>query len=208
MHKHLYMPEDHMDELYNSSNPFVRFVHRNRLKSIVALLPDAKGLKILDAGCGEGHLIEVMHEKRPDNDYYGFDVTEVAVESAKERCPYAKIQQGDIAAMPVPDGSFDVITCTEVLEHIIDYESVVMELKRVLKPGGCLILTFPNEFNWTIGRWLLGRKPVKIIDHVNAFTPRMMRNIVKLPVVAQRSLPFRLPFIASLGVLMKFKRGI
>lgn len=197
-----------MDELYNSRNGLVRFVHRNRLDSIAAMLPRDKSLKILDAGCGEGHLIDVMQQGRPDAEYYGFDVTKVAVESAMARCPYAKIQQGDIASLPIPDGFFDVITCTEVLEHVIDYESVIKELRRILKPGGYLILTFPNEINWTIGRWLLGRKPVKIIDHVNAFTPRMMSNIVCMPVVAQKSLPLRLPFFASLGVLMKFRKSI
>jgi len=194
-----------MDELYNSPNLAVRFVHRNRLKSIAAELPSGRVLKILDAGCGEGHWLEAARERAPGNDYYGFDVIKVAVNSAKERCPFAKIQLGDIAAMPAPDNFFDVIVCTEVLEHIIDYESAVKEMKRVLRPSGFLILTFPNEFNWTIGRWLLGRKPVKIVDHINAFTPGTMKDIVKLPVVSQRSLPFRLPFIFSLGVLMKFK---
>lgn len=195
-----------MDELYNSQNLLVRFVHRNRLKSIVATLPVGRGLKVLDAGCGEGHLIELMHQHSPDSDYYGFDVTEVAIRKAKQRCPFAKVELSDILQNAVPDNFFDVITCTEVLEHIIDYESVTSELKRVLKPGGSLILTFPNEINWTIGRWLLGRKPVKIIDHVNAFTPRIMIDTVRLPLVSQRGLPFPLPFFASLGVLMKFKK--
>ncbi len=200
------MPQDHMEHLYSSTNPLVRFVHNQRLDSIAAALPKNGRLKVLDAGCGEGHLLNRMHEKYPDNDYYGVDVTKVALERAKERVPFAKLEPMDLSDLKFADESFDVVTITEVLEHIIDYENIAPELVRVLKKGGVLIITFPNEFLWTLGRFLLGRRPVKVLDHVNAFNPRMMKEIIGLKIVYERSLPFPLPFSLSLGCLMKFKK--
>jgi len=80
-----------MDELYNSKNPLVKFVHNDRLNKIVIEIPNKKRLKILDAGCGEGHLIEKLNLKNNTNFYYGVDITEMSLESAKKRCPYAQL---------------------------------------------------------------------------------------------------------------------
>ena len=203
---HLVMPLDHMEELYNSKNPLVRYAHRQRLDAIAAMLPKTGHLKVLDAGCGEGHLINRLHQADSTNEYYGADVTDAALERALQRCPYAKLEKMDISNLNFPDSYFDAVVITEVLEHIIDYENVVRELKRVIKDGGVFIITFPNEVLWTASRFLLGRRPIKVLDHVNAFTPRMMQKMTGLKTVAQWNLPFKLPFFLSLGCLMKFKK--
>jgi ubiquinone/menaquinone biosynthesis C-methylase UbiE len=199
------MPVDHMEKLYNSNNPLVRFAHRQRLGAIAAMLPKQEHLKVLDAGCGEGHLIQRLSQAESTNEYYGVDVTGIALERARARCPFARFKKMDISALKFEDGYFDVITITEVLEHIIEYESAILELRRVLKPSGVIIITFPNEVLWTISRSLLGRRPIKVLDHVNAFNPRMIRELVEMEPVKQFGLPFRLPFCMSLGYLMKFK---
>lgn len=204
---HIFMPEDHMDELYTSKNPLVKFVHCQRLEAIAGAMPKKEGLKVLDAGCGEGHLLEELHKRNPSNHYYGVDATEVAIQKARQRSPFATCDLMDLSALTFEDNFFDVITITEVLEHIYDYQSVINELKRVLTRNGILIITFPNETNWTISRFLLGRKPVKVPDHVNAFLPQAMKKAVSEELVLQRNLPFSLPFFASLGALMKFKKS-
>ena len=83
--EHLDMPEDHMDEIYNSDNPLVRFVHVSRLDAIVKKLPNKDNLKILDAGCGEGHLLQKMHKKHKKNKYFGIDITDAALKKARKR---------------------------------------------------------------------------------------------------------------------------
>lgn len=203
---YLFMPEDHMDELYNSGNPLVRFVHRQRLRVIANLLPATDGLRVLDAGCGEGHLTQQMQRRRPGGAYFGADATTVALDKARARCPFGTFHLVELSALDFADEFFDVIVATEVLEHVIHYEAVIGELKRVLKPGGLLIVTFPNEVLWTISRFVLRRRPVKIVDHVNSFSPQWMARLVGLPVVRQINLPFRLPFSISLGALMCFRK--
>ncbi|TSC72471.1 MAG: methylase involved in ubiquinone/menaquinone biosynthesi [Parcubacteria group bacterium Gr01-1014_38] len=51
---------------------------------------------------------------------------------------------GDVQAMPLPDGSFDTVLCAEVLEHIPDPRRALAEIRRVLRPGGKLIITVPH----------------------------------------------------------------
>jgi hypothetical protein len=76
----------------------------------------------------------------------------------------------------------------------------------VLKKDGYLIITFPNETLWTISRFFLGRRPIKVPDHVASFTPRKMKKLVKLKLVKKINLPFRLLFFVSLGSLLKFRK--
>lgn len=203
---HLHMPADHMENLYDSKNPLVKFVHLNRLKSISDQISTEKEQRILDAGCGEGHLLERLHRLSPHSHYYGVDITQAALEKAQERCPWATLKSANLSGTGFPPAYFDVVVCTEVLEHVYEYEAVIRELKRVLRPGGRLILTFPNETLWTCCRFLLGRKPVKVPDHVNSFSPRLMKAQVNLKLENQTNLPFRLPFFLSLSCLMEFRK--
>lgn len=200
------MPEDHMDKLYNSKNILVKFVHNHRLNCISNEIPNTTGLKILDAGCGEGHLIEKLFSKNRKNFYYGIDASEIALKKSAARCPYAELDLSDLTATRFPDDFFDVIICTEVIEHVFNYDGTIEHLKRLLKNGGYLIITFPNEITWTISRFFLGRRPVKVPDHINSFTPNRIKSIVKMKLVSKINLPFNLPFAASLGCLLKFKK--
>lgn len=204
-HNNIFMPEDHMEKLYNSGNFLVRLVHNNRLNAIVDNLPKKK-LNVLDAGCGEGHLIKKIHSQFPENLYYGADITDIALLRAKERCPFAQFQKMDLSNLNYPDNFFDAVICTEVLEHIRHYERVISELIRILKKEGTLIITFPNEPLWTLSRFILGRRPIKVPDHVNSFTPRLITSKIPLKTNYHTSIPFPLPFFISLGYLIKFEK--
>ena len=203
---HLVMPEDHMEELYSSPNPLVKYVHGSRLDAIVKVLPLQEKLVVVDAGCGEGHLIEKLHGRFPNHAYIGLDATPVALEKARTRCPYGDFRREDLTQLKLKSESVDVLICTEVLEHIPEYQQVIREFKRVLKRDGTLILTFPNETLWTVSRFLLGRKPIKVPDHVNSFSPSQMEKTVGLPLMKKKNLPFGLPFAVSLNGLLVFQK--
>ncbi len=202
----IFMPEDHMDSLYNSKNPLVRFVHNNRLDRLAFSLPKKNNLKVLDAGCGEGHLIQKLNSVNNKNKYYGADLTGIALKKAKKRCPYANLKKMDLTKLNYDASFFDIVICSEVIEHIYEYEKVISELVRVLKKGGFLIITFPNEKLWTLSRVLLLRRPIKVPDHVNSFQPKYFKEKVNMKLVYQFNLPFNMPFFFSLGCLMKFSK--
>ncbi|MCK5176173.1 MAG: methyltransferase domain-containing protein [Candidatus Aenigmarchaeota archaeon] len=202
----LYMPENHMDKVYKSKNPLVSFIHNKRINSIAKLIPLTEKLNVLDAGCGEGHLIEKMHDINKNNNYYGIDITKIALKNAKKRCTYANLKCTDLRNIDYDNSFFDIVVCTEVLEHIKDYEIVIKEISRLVKKKGRLIVTFPNEFLWTLSRFMLFIRPIKVPDHYNSFTPKKIISVVDMKVIKIINLPFRSPFSLSLCCLIEFEK--
>ncbi len=203
------MEEDHMEKLYNSKNPFIKYVHFGRLKKIAELVPKKTNMKILDAGCGEGHLLfETSKFIDSSNKLYGIDILDVALKKAKERVKDGDFSLQNLENLKIKDNLFDVIMCTEVIEHIPNYKKVISELKRVLKKDGLLIISFPNENLWTICRFFLGRRPIKVPEHCNSFSPSDIINEVNLKVNKRINLPFGFPHFLSLTRILVFKKEV
>jgi SAM-dependent methyltransferase len=103
------------------------------------------GEKVLDLGCGNGRYFEYLKEKNVD--YFGVDNSDKLIELAKNRYPGVNFQIADAFNLPFSDNFFDKIVSIAVLHHIPSEElriKFLKELKRVLKPGGILILTVWN----------------------------------------------------------------
>jgi ubiquinone/menaquinone biosynthesis C-methylase UbiE len=110
-----------------------------------------KGEKILDIACGDGELSLRLATKGAD--VFGLDMSAAGIASAKRLAGIAKIRceftTGDAERLPYPDGFFDKIVCSSSLEHFKDDAQSLSEMKRVLKPGGCAILTV-DSFTYPI----------------------------------------------------------
>ena len=107
------------------------------------------GEKILDLGCGNGRLYELL--KRKLIDYYGVDNSERMIEIAKGRYPQISFQVADALNLPFPENFFDKIISIAILFHIPSEEfrlQFLRESLRVLKPGGKLILVVWNLNSW------------------------------------------------------------
>ncbi len=204
---YLIMERNHMNKLYRSKNPFVRFFHNQRLNDIINFIPKEGELKILDAGCGEGHLLEKIYNLNPKHLLFGFDITKVALESAKKRVPKAKFSLQDLTKLNISKEYFDIIICQDVLEHIQDYKKVILNLSNLLKKEGIIIISYPNEKNLTISRFLLGIRPPKIKDHINSFNPKQMKKEFNLLEIKRIKLPIAFfPFIFSLEAVQVFRK--
>jgi SAM-dependent methyltransferase len=117
-------------------------------------LPIRAGDKILDIGCGAGrHTCAASRLEKIT--VIGSDISLKDVQEAREKLRQEKqlgLQGGgfwatlvaDITGLPFPDGFFDMVICSEVLEHIPDQESAVKEITRVLKIGGDLVVSVPR----------------------------------------------------------------
>lgn len=102
--------------------------------------------KILDVGCGSGHLLQKISETvRQPVELYGLDISQKLCDIAQKKNPDAKIVQGDAEALPYESNTFDVVFMTEALEHMLDYDKALSEVSRVLKPKGIFIVTVPNR---------------------------------------------------------------
>jgi SAM-dependent methyltransferase len=120
---------------------------RRRAGHTVRFLHHRKGGRLLDVGCGNGAFLDVMRG-------LGWHVTGVepdpkAAEVALKRG--LEVHAGDIESAPLPEGEFDAITLSHVMEHFRDPPLVLAKLARALKPGGSLVSISPNPIG------LLGR---------------------------------------------------
>jgi SAM-dependent methyltransferase len=103
------------------------------------------GWRILDAGAGEQRYRSLCsHLEYVAQDFAQYIPDPAAAGLQMPVWNYGALDiVSDIASIPEPDGSFDAVLCTEVLEHVPDPLSAIHELARLLKPGGHLILTVP-----------------------------------------------------------------
>ena len=104
---------------------------------------DEEKLRHLDIGAGRGQLIALMRTRLPlESHACDFHVENFVLDGV----PLAKVNLND-EPLPYADASFDVVTCSEVAEHVESYRRLFREAFRVLRPGGLLVVTTPNVLN-------------------------------------------------------------
>jgi ubiquinone/menaquinone biosynthesis C-methylase UbiE len=130
------------DAAYDAPTPGGH-VLRARLAAVIDELPEATG-SVLDAGMGPGRLCEEL--ARRGWTVSGVDASGAMVARARARLPEAqeRLVQGELERLPFADGSFDAAVATGVLEYAQDRPAALMELARVLRPGGTAVVTMPN----------------------------------------------------------------
>jgi len=134
-----------MEDSYESDTLAVEDRHwwyrgrRRIVLDVVAGLPLPDRPRILDAGCGSGrNLVELSGF----GSVLGLEPSSRGAEVARAR-GVGEVVQAGIDAMPFDDACFDLITCLDVLEHIEDDLGALLELRRVARHGGLLLLTVP-----------------------------------------------------------------
>ena len=126
--------------------------------AMLALAGDVAGRRILDAGCGAGPLFAALRDRGAI--VSGFDRSAGMIELARRRLgDDADLQVADLGRpLPFPDGAFDDVTASLVLHYLEDWGPTLAELRRVLKPGGRLIVSVEHPFAITLMHREAGRK--------------------------------------------------
>ena len=117
-------------------------VHRiDHIKDVVKfILPE--GDNLLDIGCSVGNLMLIAKDKYEK--IYGIDISEVALSKAKKLGYKTKKVDLERDKIPFENDFFDCVVCLEVIEHVMDPEKLLLEIKRVMKRGGIAIISTPN----------------------------------------------------------------
>ena len=108
-----------------------------------------KRAKVLDLGCGSGRLYEFLRPKQVS--YLGVDHNAHLLGLARKKFPEARFQPGDLTALALEEEAFDNIFCIAAFHHVPSKKmrrKVLKDMHRALKPGGLLILTTWNLFQW------------------------------------------------------------
>lgn len=112
-----------------------------RVREIVWEMTHNKNCKILDVGCGDGSLLGPFSESQ---DCYGVDISEAQLEKAQRKKIKAFRVNLETEILPFHKDFFDLVICSETIEHLLDADNLLQEIHRVLKFGRTFILTFPN----------------------------------------------------------------
>ena len=119
----------------------IRAIERLRVRAIRRLLDAGPATRVLEVGVGGGNVLERVAGRR-----VGIDLSPFILDKARARLGgAAALVRGDAMALPFGDGVFDRVYCSEVLEHVLEPEAVVRQMRRVLAPGGFAVVSVPNE---------------------------------------------------------------
>lgn len=161
-----------------------RNLHRVRVGHILNLIADTKAkanrpLRILDLGCGDGVITKRIHDRFPEEIIVGIDIDRVRINRARLLCQKAAFLQADTRFLPYSKHIFDILLCHHIIEHVADEVRFLCECRRVLIPGGTLILGIPHE-GGMIGR-ILRRMHSKLYaegEHLHFYTIAGMRRLL------------------------------
>ncbi len=184
--KEIYVSEEKFDNLYYE-------VFTPRIEKAISLLKGFKGT-LLDIGCGDG-TISLKIKNSLNCEVKGAELIQENVVKARKKGIDAKKVDLNNEKLPFKSSSIDCVFAGEILEHVIDSEKLLEEMKRVLKKKGILILTVPNTASWYNRMLLLfgylphfiesgskqsyGTPFGEINGHVKAFTKRSVLEMLK-----------------------------
>jgi 2-polyprenyl-3-methyl-5-hydroxy-6-metoxy-1,4-benzoquinol methylase len=145
-----------------------RFLIDNFYKVLIDEIDKLKPVSILDAGCGEGITLNKLKKANVGRKLEGFDYLDRAITIGKKLYPSLNLKQGDIYHIESPDNAYDVVICSEVLEHLERPEDALKELARVSRKY--VVLSVPNEPIFMLGNFLRGKNLKRWgndIEHIN-----------------------------------------
>ena len=163
---------------------------RRQARMLAGVLRDVAGpAVIIDVGCGDGSALAVAAGQNPGHRFAGVDWSSGALRQA--RALGLTVLRGGVApGLPVADGAADVVIMSELIEHLVDPDGAVAEVRRVLRPGGSLLLSTPNLAAWynrgllAVGvqpvfsevslRGIYGRPGRVVAGHLRLFTRRAL----------------------------------
>lgn len=118
-------------------------LEKHRIALLVRMY-DRSSRDVLDIGCGSGEVLQHLRSlsSGPFNGF-GLDVGASVVDMLRQKGLEGRVHDAG-TPLPYADASFDTVVCAETIEHVVDVDCLVSEARRVLRPGGTLLLTTPN----------------------------------------------------------------
>lgn len=154
--------------------------HGGKLKTVFELI-EKEPKRVLDVGCASGWFLSEVKRKYPKSKCVGVDVYEKATNYGRKKYKELELISADAHNLPFKTSSFDLVICTEVLEHVDSPDTVLSEIKRVLvKNGHAIIEMDTGNFLFRIAWywWTNLRKGVWRDSHLHRFTTKKLESIL------------------------------
>ena len=142
------------DDEYADADPYTVDLdapfHRRRVELTRELLLETAGKttveRVLDIGCGEGHITEILRQSLPEATFSGLDYSVSAVAEGSLKYPELDLVVADAYEAPYAPGYFDLVICNNLWEHVPDPLRLLSSIARVLKKDGYLIVSTPSRY--------------------------------------------------------------
>ncbi|MCM1187484.1 MAG: methyltransferase domain-containing protein [Lachnoclostridium sp.] len=151
---------------FDDNDPSVYNMCRKDYPDVVAEVAGEPFFDLLDAGCGTGAMLGMFKKDHPDKNYTGVDLSEKMIEVARSKqMEGIDFVAGDCENLPFPDSSFDVVTCSMSFHHYPNPEQFFISLKRVLRPGGRLVLRDMASSSGLL-MWFFNRVEIPLVNKI------------------------------------------
>jgi ubiquinone/menaquinone biosynthesis C-methylase UbiE len=138
----------------------------------------APGDRVLDLGAGAGDFAGAL--AREGVEVIGVEVAEGALGRARSRHPGLEFRLAPLdGPLPLEDGSFDVVWASEVIEHVADTARWLAEVRRVLAPGGSVLLTTPSHGRLRVALGGVEHFSEPLGDHLHLYTKRSLAVVLE-----------------------------
>lgn len=145
--------------------------HRRRIELTVDLVREAASLvqgrpRILDLGCGQGHITEKMRSAINSAEFTDLDYSISTIEYAHEHYHGIDFAVGDAYDSPFAPMFFDVVVCNNLWEHVPDPLFLLSRIDKILKPGGFIVVSTPSRYRLhNLLRVLIGKPVAFMSEH-------------------------------------------
>lgn len=177
----LKVPHDYYEK-GNRTNILQKFWHEKKWQ-ILKGFAGKKYQTILDVGCASGHISYLFKKLFPESSVTGIDPASHFIKFAKKTYPTVNFQCVDAHKLPFKDKSFDLIICTEMLEHVLNPGIVLSEIRRCLKKNGEVFISMDSGNLLFKIVWFFWTKfgPGKIWQgaHLQEFNTRKLENLIR-----------------------------
>ena len=147
---------------YTVSKNIMSSFHQRRFTDTITLLKKVSGVdcaKILDLGCGEGHLTGLIRQTFPASEIHGLDYSIDAIRIANREYKNINYVVADAYFPPFVTGYFDVVVLNNLWEHVADPLLLLRSIERLLCPGGVVIISTPSRYRISnLVRVMIGRE--------------------------------------------------
>ena len=165
-------------EKFETTNPVVAALIDRLYRGVAGVAAADRATSLLDAGCGEGEALARLGDDLPERTV-AVDIDPKAVTLTRRRLPGVVATCHSIESLPFADGSFDVVLCLEVLEHVPEPDAALAELARVCHDR--IVLSVPDEPWFRLGSLARGKYLRGLGDHpehLNHWNPRKLRALL------------------------------
>lgn len=172
------------DDPYSVIDNINSSMHQRRFKCTTDLVGDNKEnqhVKLLDLGCGQGHLTNYIKEKFKDFEVHGLDYSVSAIDYASTHFKNIDFIVANAYQPPFENEYFDIVVCNNIWEHVPDPVNLLKSISRILKSNGVLIISTPSRYRLMNLLKIFKGKKISFMSksHVTEYTVGQVKELLQ-----------------------------